>query len=629
MNKTELINKIQDANAAYAAGIPFMTDEAYDILWQELYKLDPTNSLLYHTANRGSLTGADWHKFNIYGTQKAFCMEHLKPFLTRFGSQTLTIEPKYDGCAVVMTATSNGWKLSLEGDGKCGQDISHKIQFINFPDNLKHFQSMEVLIPLSDWQDDFGKNPRNTVAGWLARKHDIPPIKMTAISHNYGPLHYDYQYDGNLDNLGELLLNIHSEWSKIFPIDGIMLKVKDENTRLVAANNGQVNNWSIAWKPPIQTKVTIVRDIEWNVSRLGRVIPTIIYDPIELCGTTNSRVTGNNATWIKEREIQIGSHILVGKAGEIIPKIISVDNSAIHIHLDALWEQQREQKTENTTENFDPKPCLNVPCGVVPTQQNVLETYEKSLLPERCPTCESQLTQEGVHLICNSDKCIAKLTTSIAYFYSAKGIKVDGIAEATIEKLLNNTECYNVLKDKPWAILDPISYNLYPPIYSILGDKIYNKTQNEINKLNLTKNMAHFISGLGLPGLAYKTTLRLCQFLKSGKLNIHISDKAQQSFIKAVTIYNDAINEMKYFKFAPLPSPAKAIYCITGTLSIDRLAMITKLEAYNYEFSSGVTRETNYLIVGDDPGKTKIAKANKYNIPQVSEEQLFKILTGD
>lgn len=611
MNKTELIKQIQEANAAYAAGIPFMTDEAYDILWQELYKLDPTNSFLYHTANRGSLTGADWHKFNIYGTQKAFCMEHLKPFLTRFGSQKLIIEPKYDGCAVVMTATTNGWKLSLEGDGKCGQDISHKIPFINFPDNLKHFQSMEVLIPLSDWSDEYGKNPRNTVAGWLARKHDIPPIKMTAISHNYGPLHYDYQYDGNIDNLGELLLTIHSEWSKIFPIDGIMLKVKDENTRLVAANNGQVNNWSIAWKPPIQTKVTTVRDIEWNVSRLGRVIPTIIYDPIELCGTTNSRVTGNNAQWIKEREIQIGSIILIGKAGEIIPKIISVENH------------------ENTAQNNTIQPNLNVDSITVPTQQNTLKTNKKPLLPERCPTCESPLTQEGVHLICNSDKCIAKLTTSIAYFYSAKGIKVDGIAEATIEKLLNDIECYNVLKDKPWALLDPGAYNILPQVIDILGNKTFENIYFALDDLSGIKNMAHFIAGLGLPGLAYKTTLRLCQFLKSGKLNIHISDNAQQSFIKAVPLYNQAKNEMTLFKFAPLPSPAKAIYCITGTLSMDRLAMITKLETYNYEFSSGVTRETNYLIVGAEPGKTKIAKANKYNIPQISEEQLFKLLTGD
>ena len=139
MNKIELIKQVQDANAAYAAGIPFISDTEYDILWQELYKIDPNNDLLYHTANRGYLTGTDWHKFPIYGTNKAFCLFDLKPFFTRFGSQEIIIEPKYDGCAVVMTSTKSGWKLSLEGDGKCGQDISYKIPYIKFPSNLKHF----------------------------------------------------------------------------------------------------------------------------------------------------------------------------------------------------------------------------------------------------------------------------------------------------------------------------------------------------------------------------------------------------------------------------------------------------------------------------------------------------------
>ena len=112
MNKIELIKQVQDANAAYAAGIPFISDTEYDILWQELYKIDPNNDLLYHTANRGYLTGTDWHKFQIYGTNKAFCLFDLKPFFTRFGSQEIIIEPKYDGCAVVLTATTSGWKLS-------------------------------------------------------------------------------------------------------------------------------------------------------------------------------------------------------------------------------------------------------------------------------------------------------------------------------------------------------------------------------------------------------------------------------------------------------------------------------------------------------------------------------------
>jgi NAD-dependent DNA ligase len=109
MNKNELEKVIKEANMAYSAGIPFITDQEYDILWQALYAIDPDNSLLYHTAQaHNQVHGKSWHKYQIFGTNKAFNMEDLKPFLTRFGDQLLTIEPKYDGCAAVITQEQSG-----------------------------------------------------------------------------------------------------------------------------------------------------------------------------------------------------------------------------------------------------------------------------------------------------------------------------------------------------------------------------------------------------------------------------------------------------------------------------------------------------------------------------------------
>jgi len=581
MTREQLIEEIRQANMAYASGIPFMTDSEYDLLWQQLYAIDPHNNLLYHTAqNRASLTGKTWHKQPIYGTNKAFNMTDLKPFLTRFGSYVLKIEPKYDGCAAVVTLTDSGIALTLEGDGRCGTDITHMLPHIKFPFQLKHFQAVEILIPLAEWNPAYGANPRNVVAGWLARKYDKPSAMMTAIPHNYGSLFSDYTYSGSLEAMGDFLLETYSNWSKIYPMDGLMIKVADEKVRLVAGNNGQTNNWSIAWKPPIQVKETKVTNIEWNISRLGRAIPTVVYEPIELCGTTNNRVTGNNAQWIKDRQIMPGSTISVGKAGEIIPKILTTRN---------------------------------------------LNEY-KNLLPIHCPKCTEILQWEGVHLVCNGPTCIAKLIVSIAYFYSQKGIKIDGVGEGIIEKLLQNEKCYSVLSTKPWALLDPLSYDIVPDIINEIGVTIYSNIAEQVFSMNNQVHMAHFVSGLGLPGLAYKSALRLCQYLKTGEINIHITDRAKQSFVTAASIYTNAITEMKNFSFAPLPTEAKAIYCITGSLSQSREAMIEILNGYGYEFSSGVTRETNYLVVGDDPGRNKIEKATRYNIPQITEEQLFALL---
>jgi len=583
MTHEELIKEISQANMAYASGIPFMTDSEYDLLWQQLYAIDPHNNILYHTAQgRTALTGKAWHKHPIYGTNKAFNMLDLKPFLTRFGSYKLKIEPKYDGCAAVITLTDTGINITLEGDGRCGRDITHLMPYITFPFQMRHFQPVEILIPLNEWNPAYGANPRNVVAGWLDRKYDKPSAMMTAIPHNHGNLFEEYTYSGSLEAMGDFLLETYNKWSKIYPMDGLMIKVADEKVRLVAGNNGQTNNWSIAWKPPIQVKETTVIEREWNISRLGRVIPTIIYDSIELCGTINNRVTGNNAQWIKDRKIMPGSIITVGKAGEIIPKILAVKNNQI----------------------FE----------------------DKDLLPTHCPKCKEILQWEGVHLVCNGNSCIAKSIVSIAYFYSQKGIKIDGVGEGIIEKLLQNEKCYSILSTKPWALLDPLSYDLVPDIINTIGVTIYSNIAEQVFSMNNQCTMAHFVAGLGLPGLAYKSSLRLCQYLKTGQINIHITDNAKRSFITAATIYTEAIKEMKNFSFAQLPSEAKAIYCITGSLSQSRETMIEILNGYGYEFSSGVTRETNYLVVGTDPGRNKIEKATRYNIPQITEEQLFTLL---
>ena len=583
MNKEQLLKEISQANMAYASGIPFMTDSEYDLLWQQLYAIDPHNNILYHTAQgRTALTGKTWHKHPIYGTNKAFNMLDLKPFLTRFGSYKLRIEPKYDGCAAVITLTDSGVNITLEGDGRCGRDITHLMTYITFPFQLRHFQPVEILIPLNEWNPDYGANPRNVVAGWLDRKYDKPSAMMTAIPHNHGNLFEEYTYSGSLEAMGDFLLETYNKWSKIYPMDGLMIKVADEKVRLVAGNNGQTNNWSIAWKPPIQVKETKVVNIEWNISRLGRAIPTVIYEPIELCGTTNNRVTGNNAAWIINKGITSNSIITVGKAGEIIPKIINVKEPSEH------------------------------------------DAHEQ--LPAFCPKCNDVLSWDGVHLVCNGNNCIAKLIVSIAYFYSQKGIKIDGVGEGIIEKLLQNEKCYSVLSTKPWALLDPLSYDLVPDIINTIGIAIYSNIAEQVFSMNNQCTMAHFVAGLGLPGLAYKSSLRLCQYLKTGQINIHITDNAKRSFVEAATIYTEAIKEMKNFSFAALPSEAKAIYCITGSLSQSRETMIEILNTYGYEFSSGVTRETNYLVVGIDPGRTKIEKATRYNIPQITEEQLFNLL---
>jgi len=327
LTQSELETKLSAANKAYAVGIPFLTDTEYDILWQQLFAFDQTHQLLYHTANNPNIAhDLCQHHHQIFGTNKAFNIDDLKPYLARFGNSELVLEPKYDGCAAVLSKSPAGLKLVLEGDGISGHDITHHLPMISMNFEPRHTQTCEIIIPFVNWAPKFGSNPRNVVAGWLNRKvFDLPGL-VHMIPHNHGPLFIPYAFAGDFEALETHLLSAYATWSKVFPIDGIMVKPRSEKRRVIAGHNSKTYAWSIAWKPPIQIKETRVTDIEWNVSRQGRIIPTVIYEPITLCHTVNSRATANNAKWLADMKIKVGSIISVGKAGEIIPKILSVTN---------------------------------------------------------------------------------------------------------------------------------------------------------------------------------------------------------------------------------------------------------------------------------------------------------------
>ncbi len=332
MNITQLEKKISAANLAFIQNMPIYTDTEYDLFWQKLFALDPENPILYHTTNNPNYSNLSMHKYQLFGTQKAFNTEDLRPFFTRFGSDKLVLEPKYDGCAAVAYKGQNSLsdKLILSGDGIKGRDVSKHLANISEGIYLPFYhntQSVELIISWDDWDEGFGANPRNVVSGWIQRDNLDPDLAkyIQIVSHNAGSLSSSYLFSGNFDHLNEKLLSCYHQWSQLYPIDGIMIKVFDEEKRLITGNTSTYYNWSIAWKPPMQTKKTLVTEILWNTSRSGKVIPTVCYEPIELCSTTNSKATGNNAKWIQDRGIEIGSTIIVGKAGEIIPKILDVE----------------------------------------------------------------------------------------------------------------------------------------------------------------------------------------------------------------------------------------------------------------------------------------------------------------
>ena len=612
----QLEAKITAANKAYSAGMPFITDTEYDRYWQQLYAFNPKHPLLYHTAQNLNLaSNLTPHHHQIFGTNKAFNANDLRPFLTRFGSTELVLEPKYDGCAAILSKSSEGLKLTLEGDGIAGQDITRHLPYLKLGFEPRHTQPVEIVIPNADWRPAYGKNPRNVVAGWLNRKTFPYANVAHIVSHNYGELSIPYAFTGNLEILSEHLLKAYKAWSDLFPIDGIMIKPRDEKRRIVAGNNGTTYAWSIAWKPPIQIKETSVIDIEWNVSRLGRIIPTVVYSPIELCRTINSRATANNAKWLVEKGIQVGSIIEVGKAGEIIPKILGV-KAPVGLDSGQGFEVNNDTKGVDVPFNAVVENLYStLPAPTTPALNRPLRT---------CPICQGPTKWSGVDLICDSTDCIGQLIKQVSYFYSKTGFDLHSIAEAMITELILEPQTFKILVKNPWALLDPDSFKLTKHLYDIWGQKRMENYLKGLAAINGRKNKAHFIAAMGYPGLAYKTTLKIFYFLLEGIVNSNIPQKAQKTFVEAFIKFQEVEQLIPNFKFADLPKSPKLIYCITGILSTPRVELIDYLTKLRWEWSNQVSKYVDYLIIGSEPGNTKIAKASELGTPTLTEEEFME-----
>jgi DNA ligase (NAD+) len=317
------------------------------------------------------------------------------------------------------------------------------------------------------------------------------------------------------------------------------------------------------------------------VSRTGRVVPTVLYNPIELCGTSNQRVTGNNLQWLIDKGIHIGSDILVGKAGEIIPQILKVKSVSEHL-------------------------------VVVPTH---------------CPICHTALERKSLDLICPGTECIPQLSKKLAYFYSDKGMDLKTIGEAMIIQLFEDSKALEVLNYAPWALLDPLSYDLTRSLIYAWGSKRYENYVQSLQDINGKKNQAQFMAALGYEKLAVKTVVKIFHALKGAKNYSHISAKALNNFVAALRDCDQAIKTMSNFTLLPIPEPPKVTYCITGELSITRSDIVDYLNQHGWQFTNQVSKFTDYLVVGETKNETtKMRKAKELKVPIIKEDTIAEIL---
>ena len=376
--------------------------------------------------------------------------------------------------------------------------------------------------------------------------------------------------------------------------DGIVIKINDLRTRELLGYTNKFPRWAMAYKFEAEEYSTILKEVLWNVGRTGKVTPLAVLEPVEIGNVSVQRATLNNYEDILRKNLMINSRVLIRRSNEVIPEILgALDND----------------------------------------DQNTIE-IEK---PKKCPSCNTTLIEEGPNLFCpNSISCKLQLISRLVHFASRDAMNIEGLSEKTVEKLMDVLGVYNI-----WQIYD-LTFDDFLKIEGF-KDK---KTNNLLNAINNSKNvkLSAFLYSLGIPNIGIKTARMLAlefntmdNFLNANYNElVKIQDIGDITAKEIITFINDenivsGINLLISKGIVIISDNVEKTdltgkkIVITGSIEgINRKDLESRLENLGASISSSVSKNTDFLIVGEKPG-TKLTKAEElgikiYNIEEFNRD---------
>lgn len=653
----DLIKEIDKLNYHYyTLDDPLLSDAEYDKLYDRLVNLENESGTVLSYSPTTRVGGAVLSKFEkhthlgrLYSMDKAqgddallAWYNRIKKFVNNYNENNINklpepefiVELKFDGLTINLTyENQNLIMASTRGNGIVGEEILEQVKTIySVPLRISYSGKIEVqgegLMPLSELEkynqenEEKLKNARNAAAGAL-RNLDPKVTKkrnLTAYFYNVGYIEEDIfksddemkkflkennfnvsKYNYKLKKFSEIIKKIQEigeNRNKLdILIDGVTIKVNDIETRRALGYTNKFPRWAIAYKFEAEEISTTLLDVVWNVGRTAKVTPSAILEPVDIGGVTVQRATLNNYDDILRKKVRIGSRVLIRRSNDVIPEIL----------------------------------------GTLPSDN---ETHEIEK-PKTCPYCGSHLYQDGVHIFCpNTLSCVPQLVSRLTHFASRDAMDIEGFSEKTIEKLMGTVGLKEI----------PDVYKLkYEDIIKIEGFK-EKRTKNLLNAIENSKNphLSNFIYALGIPNVGIKTSRDLANHFKSfDKLRnskedelISIGDIGSITAKEIVEFFHDerivnSVNELFDLGINPLyeddsngPKPLdKKTFVLTGTLEIPRKELEEKLISLGAKVTGSVSKNTDYLVVGENPG-SKYDKARDLKIEILSLEELDNLVGG-
>ena len=659
------IEKFQKLNEAYYdINKPLVADSEFDKLKLEIIKLEKKYSFLKSDFSPKRVVGFKpsrnfqkiFHKVPMLSLANAFSENDLvnfeKKILNYLSKEKnfeiiYSSEPKIDGISASLIYKYGKFTRGLSrGDGKEGEDITANLntiddipKFIAKKDFPKEIDIRgEVYIQNSDFEtlkDKFA-NPRNAASGSLRQKNSDEtrkiPLKFIAYTYGYEEglnLHSQSEFLKKLDHWGfkinpfnrviKGIKNLIKNYNELeyqrknidFDIDGIVYKVDNFELQKRLGYVANAPRWAIAHKFSSNKAVSEIIDIEIQVGRTGALTPVAKIKPINIGGVVVSNATLHNEDEIIRKDIRVSDTVIVERAGDVIPHILSVD---------------LKKRNSKSKKFLFPKSCPS--CGSKTIKEFNILTKKKDAV-RRCSSegyyCEKVSIEKLKHFVSKEALNIEGFGKKIVEnFWNLKLIRfpqdifkldyhkiknLDGWGELSVENLKYS------INDKRNVSLDRFIYSLGIRHIGIENAKLLAKYFISFSNFKKLSNKTHIDDILNIDGIGEAQTNSLKNFF-SNRENLNVLEALE----KVLKISNFILDK----KDGLLKNQT---FLVTGKLDdLSRAEVKSIIERNSGTVVSSVTKKLNFLIVGEKPTKRKVDSAKELEIKIITQTELFKML---
>lgn len=643
----------------YVLDQPEITDSEYDQLVRQLIELEEQYPEFYSpdspTQRVGGVPvqafGTVVHSHPMLSLANAFSKEELLDFDRRVRKMVgdeveYVVEFKIDGLSVSLEY-ENGRLVrgATRGDGQIGENVTENLKTIrSIPLKLNKPYSMivrgEVFMP----KDHFVKlnkqreleglptfaNPRNAAAGSLRQ---LDP-RVTAFRHldiflfnlEYVSEHTIESHMQTMEIMKEAGLKISpflyktssmeeivelcQEWADkrhdlAFDIDGLVIKVNSMAQRQQLGSTSKTPRWAIAYKFPAQQEETRIRDIEIQVGRTGVLTPTALLDPVVVAGSTVSRASLHNEDYIRDKDIRIGDHVIIQKAGDIIPEVVRV-----------LKDKRNGDERE-------------------------------FVMPKFCPVCGARAIRlEGEAAVrCTGNACPAQQKRLIIHFASREAMDIRGLGPAIVDQLLAN-KLINDAADLYYLEFDHLVK------LERMGNKSANNLLQAIEE-SKGRELERLLFGLGIRMVGVRAAHLIAErfghidkIIEAQEEDFLTIDEIGEKIAQSITAFFKEEQNLKLIdklrkagvnlqqrsalsdqEGQKTEHPWKGkTFVLTGTLSdYTRSQAKALIEERGGRVTSSVSKKTDYVLVGENPG-SKLDKARELGITIIDQLQFKSML---